>query len=174
MPLLTIYPYLLENTWVFDDQATALKEEAFVCGMTEMISRVVEVKQIPNAAQGFALHFSDHAFEGFDVELSWHRSDDSQVVPGRDGNASQVFGNWYSGIVAGEKMTGWLCAALGLYFHNAPSRLFLGAEPLPEGLNPIWDISRNDAKAKRFVSARKANIPVGPANQLARRSISSL
>ena len=155
MPVLTFYPYLLHNTWVFDDPRTGLKEEAFVCGMTEMISRLVEAKGIPNATQGFTLHFSDRAFDGFDVELKWQASDDSQVVPGRDGSASQVFGNWYGGTVAGEKMTGWLCAALGLYFRNAPDRIFLGAEPLPGDLDPIWDISRNDAKAIRFVSARK-------------------
>jgi hypothetical protein len=53
-------------------------------------------------------------------------------------------------------MTGWLCAALGLYFRNAPQRIFLAAEPLPDGVDPVWDISRNDAKAIRFVSARKA------------------
>jgi hypothetical protein len=102
------------------------------------------------------LSFSDQAFDGFDVELTWHASDPSQVVAGRDGSASQVFGNWYRGTVAGEKMTGWLCAALGLYFRNAPQRIFLAAEPLPDGVDPVWDISRNDAKAMRFVSARKA------------------
>ena len=58
MPKLTIYPYLFEETcWVFDDQRTGLKEEAFVLGMTEMISKVVETKAIPNAAKGFALTF---------------------------------------------------------------------------------------------------------------------
>jgi len=42
MPVLTIYPYLLGQTWVFDDPRTGLKEEAFVLGMTEMISRLVK------------------------------------------------------------------------------------------------------------------------------------
>jgi len=38
MNLRTIYPYLLGNTWVFDDPRTGLKEEAFVLGMSERIS----------------------------------------------------------------------------------------------------------------------------------------
>lgn len=51
--VLTLYPYLLNGTcWVFDDERTGLKEEAFVCGMSEMISRVVEAKGVPNAARG--------------------------------------------------------------------------------------------------------------------------
>jgi len=38
---LTIYPYKHHDCWVFDDPRTGLKEEAFVCGATEMISRLV-------------------------------------------------------------------------------------------------------------------------------------
>ena len=71
MPRLTIHPYLFEETcWVFDDQRTGLKEEAFVLGMTEMISKVVEAKAIPNAAKGFALTFGLEPFD-HDVELTW-------------------------------------------------------------------------------------------------------
>ena len=48
MPQLTVYPYLYEQTcWVFDDKRTGLKEEAFVLGMTEMISRLVKAKSLP-------------------------------------------------------------------------------------------------------------------------------
>jgi hypothetical protein len=39
MPL-TIYPYLIDPIWVFDDERTCLKEEAFVCGASEMITRI--------------------------------------------------------------------------------------------------------------------------------------
>jgi hypothetical protein len=156
MRILTIYPYLLDHTWVFDDAATGLKEEAFVLGMSAMISRFVEYKKIPSAALGFALQFSDEPFEGFDAHLDWGETGDSQTVPGQDGSAS-YFGNWYTGMVAGRKMTGWLCPALGLYFYNAPKRLFVKVEPLPAGVQPIWRISRDDAKAKRFVSAPKSD-----------------
>ena len=70
MPL-TIYPYMLNDTyWVFDDPRTGLKEEAFVLGASEMISRVVEAKGIANAAQGFALTFDAAPFE-HNVELTW-------------------------------------------------------------------------------------------------------
>lgn len=153
MKILTIYPYLLGQTWVFDDPRTGLKAEAFVLGMSEMISRLVESKAIPDAGKGFALHFGDQEFTGSDAELTWLRSDDSQVVPGQDGSASQICGNWYKGTVAGEEMEGWLCPALGLYFGSAPAHIFVKVEPLPSGVDPIWPVSVDDLIARRFVSA---------------------
>jgi hypothetical protein len=154
MSTLTIYPYLLGNTWVFDDARTGLKEEAFVLGMTEMISRLVETKGIPQAAKGFKLQFGSEPFDGADAELQWvQKSSGSQTLPGKDGSASQFFGNWYKGTVAGVEMEGWLCPALGLYFNAAPSRIFVMAAPLPEGIDPIWHIDRSAPAAMRFVSA---------------------
>jgi hypothetical protein len=126
---------LLGSTWVFDDPHTGLKEEAFVLGMSEMMT------------------FSDEPFADADAELSWLRSGGPEVVPGKDGSASQVFGNWYRGTVAGVAMEGWLCPALGLYFKTAPARVFVKAEPLPAGIDPIWHVDRDAPTAYRFVSA---------------------
>jgi hypothetical protein len=156
MKTMTIYPYLLESTWVFDDPQTGLKEEAFVLGMSEMISRLVDAKGIPDAERGFALCFSMEPFEGADAELKWLRSDDAQVLPGKDGSAAQMFGNWYKGTVIGQEMQGWLCPALGLYFKAAPARIFVKAEPLPSGVDPIWRIDRDAALAIRYVSAARS------------------
>jgi hypothetical protein len=153
MSILTIYPYRLSSCWVFDDPRTGLKEEAFVLGSSDMMTRLVEAKAIPNAEKGFTLHFSEEPFDGYDAQLTWLRSDDSQVVPGKDGSASQIYGNWYRGVVAGEEMQGWLCPALGLYFKAAPARIFIKAEPLPVGVDPIWHVRRDEAMAVRFVSA---------------------
>jgi hypothetical protein len=153
MNLLTIYPYLLGNTWVFDDPRTGLKEEAFVLGMTEMIFRLVENKGIPQAAKGFILQFGSEPFEGVDAELTWLRSGDPEVLPGKDGSASQIFGNWYKGKIGGLEMEGWLCSALGLYFKEAPRRIFVKAAPLPEGVNPVWQIDKDAPETVRFVSA---------------------
>jgi hypothetical protein len=154
MTPLTIYPYLLGNTWVFDDSRTGLKQEAFVLGMSEMIFRLVEAKDIPQAAKGLTLQFGSDPFDGADAELTWLRSGDPEVLSGKDGSASQVFGNWYKGDVAGEEMEGWLCPALGLYFQAAPARIFVKAEPLPAGVDPIWHIDKDAPNAVRFVSAR--------------------
>ena len=124
--VLTLYPYLLDGLcWVFDDERTGLKEEAFVLGMTEMISRVVEAKAIPNAARGFEMSFSDRPFAGHDVELEWLRPDPAG-------------GNWYAGTVVGEPMEGWLCPALLLYFRDPPTRIFVRCARLPSGIDPIW------------------------------------
>lgn len=153
MSTLAIYPYLIGQTWVFDDARTCRKEEAFVLGMSEMITRLVAEKGIPDAAHGFTLYFSDEPFDDFDVQLTWLRSDDSQVVPGEHGSASQMWGNWYRGVVAGQQMEGWLCPALGLYFQVAPQQIYVRADPLPAGIDPIWHIDRGDALARRFVSA---------------------
>lgn len=142
--VLTLYPYLLNGTcWVFDDARTGLKEEAFVCGMTEMISRVVESKGIANAARGFAMTFDAEPFSGHDVELHWIRPDANG-------------GNWYAGTVEGGHMEGWLCPALLLYFEQAPRRIFVRCDPLPAGIDPIWNPKPGDT-ARRFVEA-----PPGP------------
>ena len=142
--MLTIYPYLIDPIWVFDDERAGLKEEAFVCGASEMISRIVEKKDLPNAAAGFSLSFSDQAITDFDVELFWLRKDDDQILPG----------NWYRGLVAGQPMECWLCPALGLYFAEAPRNLFVRANPLPAGVDPIWRVDPDDPRPRRFVSAR--------------------
>ncbi len=135
---LTLYPYLLGGScWVFDDERTGLKEEAFVLGMTEMISRVVRSKQVPDAERGFAMTFSDRPFEGHDVVLRWLRSDGG-------------LGNWYEGTVVGERMEGWLCPALLLYFQEAPRAIFVRCDPLPPGVTPIWEPPPG-ATARRFV-----------------------
>lgn len=136
---LTLYPYLLDGScWVFDDERTGLKEEAFVLGMTEMISRVVAAKGLPDAARGFALSFSDAAFPDHDAELHWLRP--------------EYGGNWYAGEVAGSRMEGWLCPALLLYFVEPPPRIFVRCDPLPSGITPIWNPPPG-ATARRFVTA---------------------
>ena len=149
---MTIYPYLLGSTWVFDDERTGLKEEAFVFGMTEMISRFVDAKSIPNAAKGFALTFGMVPFD-HDAELTWlspaEAANKLKCPPSHlPGN-----GNWYRGLIAGEEMVGWLCPALFCYFDQAPAKIYGKAEPLPAGLDPIWHVRADDPRAKRFVSA---------------------
>lgn len=152
MNTLTIYPYFYENScWVFDDKRTSLKEEAFVCGMTEMIWTVVRAKAIPQAEKGFALIFAAEPFD-HDVELTWIPPAEAIRARSGDGAGPIDIGNWYRGIVCGEEMVGWLCPALFLYFPTAPKKLFAKAEPLPAGVDPIWHIDISDPIARRFVS----------------------
>jgi hypothetical protein len=153
MPKLTIYRYLYEEScWVFDDQRTGLKEEAFILGMTEMISKVVEAKAIPNAAKGFALTFGVEPFD-HDVELALLSPAEAVKARGGQEAGPPGVGNWYRGVVCGEEMVGWLCPALFLYFPEAPAKIFAKAEPLPAGVDPIWHVDANDPLARRFVSA---------------------
>ena len=140
MRTLVLYPYLYHDCWVFDDERTGLKEEAFVRGASEMISRLVEVKGIAGAAKGFEMTFAAEPFPGHDVELSW--------VSRGEGD----HGNDYEGVVAGLPMTCWLCPALELYFQAAPARIYVKAAPLPSGIDPIWNPPPG-VIARRFVEA---------------------
>lgn len=71
MSVMTLYPYVYQDIcWVFDDPQTGLKEEAFVLGASEMISRLIDAKRVQNAERGFAMQFSDEPFD-HDVELTW-------------------------------------------------------------------------------------------------------
>jgi len=134
---MTIYPYLQDGLWVFDDRETGLKAEPFVEGATEMISALVAAKGIHKAEHGFTLTFAGEPFDGYDVELKWLRAD-------------EVEGNWYEGTVAGEAMQCWLCPALFCYFDTAPERIYVGAEPLPPGIDPIWHPEQGE-QSRRFV-----------------------
>ena len=138
----TLYPYLESGTWVVDDERTRLKEEAFVLGATEMITAIVEAKAIPNAERGFALTFSGSPFEGHDVRLAWQRRDPSGS------------GNRYAGKVGGSRQDCWLCPALLLYFPTPPQEIFVRAEPLPAGVNPIWTLPAGTL-GRRFVGVSR-------------------
>ena len=149
---MTLYPYLIGQTWVFDDPSTGLKEEAFVLGASEMIHRLVRAKDIRNAGQGFALSFGAEPFD-HNVELQWVTPSDAATASGLSLSEASIEGNWYEGNVAGEQMICWLCPALFCYFDQAPQKIFVKAEPLPVGVDPIWHVDSDDPSARRFMSA---------------------
>ena len=137
--VLELFPYQIHNCWVFDDVRTGLKEEAFVSGMTEIINKVVHQFKIKNPTKGFRMVFSDKPFVGFHASI--------QKIEG----GSKEAGNWYHGEICGDYMKGWLCPALYLYFPEAPSNIYMRAEDLPEGVNPIWETTDTDI-SRQFVS----------------------
>jgi hypothetical protein len=154
MPL-TIYPYRLADCWVFDDPRTGLKEEAFVLGASEMISRVVEAKAIPEAAKGFALKFDAVPFD-HDVALHWINPREASGALAQTVLDIPDVGNWYRAAVFGDEMVCWLCPALFLYFDDAPRTIYAKGEPLPAGVDPIWHVAKGDQRARRFVSVMDA------------------
>ena len=106
-----IQPYRAHGTWVFDDDATGLSAEPFVQGIPEMIDRLVA--DIPGAASGFRLTFSDRAFPGHEIVV--------RRAEAQDG------GYYYLDPETGQR--GWLCPALFKYFGQAPQDLYVKAEP---------------------------------------------
>jgi len=142
----TLYPYWAGHCWVFDDPATNLTREAFVMGISEMISRLVSAKGITTPRDGFSLSFDAEPFDGFDTVVDWQREGDHPEQKSR--------GNWYAGEIAGEWMEGWLCPALFEYFPAAPRRIFVRCEPLPAGVSPRWESSAGDGR--RYVGPEDA------------------
>ena len=156
MSVMTLYPYLYHDIcWVFDDPQTGLKEEAFVLGASEMISALIDAKGISNAQRGFALSFSIEPFD-HDVELTRISPQEAARATGQPVGSLPGVGNWYTGVVAGEKMVAWLCPALYEYFALAPERIFVKATKLPAGIDPIWHVSSDDPQARRYMSAPDA------------------
>jgi len=101
-----ITPYRHNGMWVFDDPDKGLDKEPFVAGADEIID--LAVADIPDAAEGFNLVFSAHAFPGHQY-----------VFERRE---SEADGYWYES--EGLGMKGWLCPALFKYYDEAPERLF--------------------------------------------------
>lgn len=112
--LLTIRPYKHNGTWVFDDPDAGLVREPFVCGVPEMIDRMVA--DVPGAARGFRLVFSGGPFPGSMVQLDWLRE--------------EIGGNWYAWREGA--MEGWLCPALFKYFEAAPPRIYARVEAVED------------------------------------------
>ena len=134
---LTLYPYELSpGLWVFDDREVGLKEEAFVFGISEMITSLIEKNPVPDASQGFRLTFSATPFD-HQVELMWQATGDGSPIDSPGGRSS---GNWYAGEQDGEEMKGWLCPALFHYFESTPMKIYVRVDPLPEGVDPIWQV----------------------------------
>jgi hypothetical protein len=110
--ILTIRPYRLHGTWVFDDPGAGLEREPFVAGIPEMIDLLV--RDIADAERGFKLLFSAGPFPGSQASMEWVREESG--------------GNWYRW---GEPdLEGWLCPALFKYFESAPRRLYVRAEAM--------------------------------------------
>jgi hypothetical protein len=97
--------------WVFDDEDAGLVKEPFVSGADTVIDHMVA--NIPDAAQGFTLVFSDQPFPGYQGEFEWRRE--------------EYEGNWYYS--AALDMEGWLCPALFKYFEAAPAKLYAQFKP---------------------------------------------
>jgi hypothetical protein len=108
-----IAPYRYLDMWVFDDPRVGLSAEPFVGGADTMIDRVVA--DIPDAANGFIMMFSQNPFPGHQFHLEWLRAEnDGNVYHSREIDAD-----------------GWLCPALFRYFTETPKSIYVQVKPKP-------------------------------------------
>lgn len=108
-----ICPYKWNGLWVFDDDRVGLVREPFVAGADVVLDLITA--DIPDAASGFQLLFSDQPFPGFQYEFEWRRE--------------EYGGNWYYSPQFNRE--GWLCPALMRYFDRVPQRLYVQVRPRP-------------------------------------------
>jgi hypothetical protein len=108
----TLMPYAFAGGWVFDDEATGLVREAFVCGMDSILTEMVERAGIEDASNGFRLTFSPTPFPNYTHSFNWLRP--------------EMGGNMYH--CPENDITGWLCPALLKYFKTAPKALYARAD----------------------------------------------
>ncbi|MBW4646388.1 MAG: hypothetical protein KME23_25920 [Goleter apudmare HA4340-LM2] len=110
--IMVIFPYQLNQTWVFDDEQMGLSQEPFLGGIPEIID--ILVQDLANVDEGFKLLFSANPFPGYQVELFWLRVENN--------------GHWY--YWSRKKIEGWLCPALLDYFSEPPNKIYCKAESL--------------------------------------------
>ena len=113
----SLVPYYLHHQWVFDSDKHGLSEEAFVCGMSEIIDEVLTENDIePRSVElGFRLTFGAKPWPKSTHRLTWIREE-------YDGNVYEIQLN------SGETMQGWLCPALLCYFDKAPKEIYVSVE----------------------------------------------
>ena len=107
-----LMPYEFAGGWVFDDEATGLVREAFVCGMDDVLTEMVQRAGIKDASSGFRLTFSLTPFPNYTHSFEWLRP--------------EMGGNMYH--CPENEITGWLCPALLKYFKEAPKKLYARAD----------------------------------------------
>jgi hypothetical protein len=108
--IITIFPYKHYGTWMFDDHATGLCQEAFLAGMPEIIELLTAKAGLQNPEKGFKLTCSAESFPGHQAILKL--ADEPQ-------NHS---GHWYQ--LDGTDMQGWMCSAMYKYFETAPPAIY--------------------------------------------------
>ncbi|HEX8322705.1 MAG TPA: DUF6717 family protein [Tepidisphaeraceae bacterium] len=112
--LLVIRPYWSSGTWVFDDPATGLVREPFVCGIPQMIDRLIQTAGVVDARRGFRLLFAATPFPGYQAAFTRLRAEHG--------------GTWYRDAANGAE--GWLCPALFKDFDVSPETLYARAEAI--------------------------------------------
>jgi hypothetical protein len=103
-----------QGTWVYDDPELGVFGEPFVLGADVMLSCLRELHVGPGR-EPFRVTFSASRFPG---ALEARRLEEE------DG------GVWYQAELAGQVLSGWLCAHFFDYFETAPPAVFVRGEPV--------------------------------------------
>lgn len=124
----TLEPYFCAGEWAFDDDTTGLVQEAFVCGMSEILDFCLEDSGIdPEEVEGgFKLTFSKDKWPDSTHSLTW-------LGASMGGNDYELDSECRNLLIHNsdrrydvpEGMKGWLCPALYHYFDDAPEKIYL-------------------------------------------------
>ena len=102
-----IYPYNINGSWVFDDEAKGLNREPFVGGTDCIIDKATKGLQMPGLK--FKMLFSMIPFPNHQYCLDWVREGEG--------------GNYY--FSSDFNQEGWLCPSLLRYFETPPSKIYV-------------------------------------------------
>ena len=98
----TLYPYLSDGSWIFDDPKMDIHNQPLICGIPGIINKVMK------GAKRFTVHISKSPFADYntvliklkDADEGWYRFKDSDIK-------------------------GWLCPAFLKYFSEYPDEIYL-------------------------------------------------
>tara|TARA_R110001592_G_scaffold114605_3_gene314569 strand:+ start:440 stop:1078 length:639 start_codon:yes stop_codon:yes gene_type:complete len=124
----SIEPYMCHGEWAFDDDTTGLVQEAFVCGMSEILDFCLEDSGIDpeEVGDGFKLTFSKDKWPDSTHSLTWLGDSEGGNDYELDSECRNLtIHNSDRRYDVPEGMKGWLCPALYHYFDDAPEKIYL-------------------------------------------------
>ena len=108
--------YRHNGCWVFDDENFGLVAEAFVLGISEILTDMIVKKFGENLYdKGCYVTFAGRDFPQYDGMITRDKNPDGTWN-------EDMGGNWYHHEESG--ITGWLCPALFHYFEGAPTSIY--------------------------------------------------
>ncbi len=115
-----IYPYPVNDIWVFDDKSRGLKAEPFVFGSSEILTALTKIEFGMLGMEKFKLTFSKYPLP--EIHAKFVKT-----------NKEAESGAWYTVVIDNQFVNGrmgWLCPATLKYFKDYPDIIYIYLEEL--------------------------------------------